>query len=83
MARRSDFPVQVGRWRIVIAHADGGRFQWREPFFSEQDAQEALPRAAAEYPSDDGHSAAVVEELRADGVGDGASAAAWFEIKEA
>jgi hypothetical protein len=83
MARRSDFPVQAGRWRIVIAHADGGRFQWREPYFSEQDARDALARANAEYPTEDGHSAAVVEELRADGVGDAASAAAWFETKEA
>jgi hypothetical protein len=73
----SKYSVQVGRWRVAVTD-DGGTFQWREPFFSAGDAHAAVERARGEYPD----ATVSVEELRADGVGDDASAAKWFEVKE-
>ena len=69
------YDVQVGRWRIAVHDGDAW-FQWREPFLSADDANAALERAQAEYPD----ARVRVEELRADGVGDDASAAKWFEV---
>jgi hypothetical protein len=59
----SKYNQKTGQFRIAITEANGAEFQWRNIFFNRSEAEDRLDEAQAEFPTEDGHSKAVVQEL--------------------
>jgi hypothetical protein len=73
----ADFTRHAGQFRIVIEEADGALFQWRNTFSDREAAESYLKEAQEEFPTEDGHSAATVQELMSN---DEDNASEWVEV---
>jgi hypothetical protein len=75
----ADYPKHLGQWRVVIVEADGDLFQWHSVFSDKAGAFGSLEEANKEFPTEDGHSAARVQELM--GAEDDETST-WVDVEE-